>query len=340
MSAAAGTRPSVSDASRSAFAETFAAAFRQHERFLWGLCYRLCGCAADADDLVQDTFARALERPPADLDAPLRPWLVRVATNLGCDLLRRRKRQPYVGPWLPSPIPTDDDEPSAYEPVLRDDAGHPVTTEGRYDLVESLSFAFLLALEALTPKQRAVLLLRDVFDYDVRETGLALAMREENVKTTHHRARRAMQAYDTARDPRPADRAALASATMQRFLAAVMTGDTAAAEAMLSADVVALSDGGGAFFAARVPVVGRRKVLVFYGNIARSADPGVTSAFVRMNDRLGLRAEIPPSRAGIAPLVTFSGDVDADGRLYRLYSVLAPRKLTAMQAAVDRVSRG
>lgn len=336
MSSAAGTRASVSESSPQGFAETFAAAFRQDERFLWGLCYRLCGCAADADDLVQDTFARALERPPVRLDEPLRPWLVRVATNLGCDLLRRRRRQPYVGPWLPSPIPTDDDEPSAYEPVLVDDAGNPVTTEGRYDLVESLSFAFLLALEALTPKQRAVLLLRDVFDYDVRQTSAALGMREENVKTTHHRARRTMQAYDTGRGPRPSDRAALASETMQRFLAAVMTGDTAAAEAMLSADVVAFSDGGGVFFAARVPVVGRRKVVVFYGNIARATARGVTSAFVRMNDRIGLRAQIASPRAGIAPLVAFSADVDADGRLCRLYSVLAPRKLTAMRATVDR----
>src|SRR6185295_12271247 len=83
------------------------AAFAADRRFLWGLCYRLTGSAADADDLVQETFVRAMERPPPRTDEPARPWLVRVATNLGRDLLRRRKRRGYVGPWLPSPIETD-----------------------------------------------------------------------------------------------------------------------------------------------------------------------------------------------------------------------------------------
>ncbi|MGH8006983.1 MAG: sigma factor, partial [Candidatus Binatia bacterium] len=78
--------------------------FSAHKSFLWGLCYRLTGSAADADDLVQETFMRMLERPPARTDEPWRPWLVRVALNVGRDLLRRRKRRAYVGPWLPSPI--------------------------------------------------------------------------------------------------------------------------------------------------------------------------------------------------------------------------------------------
>ena len=139
---------------------------------------------------------RALERPPARTDEPWRPWLVRVAMNLARDLLRRRRRSPYRGTWLPSPIETGaDDAPPAYE--IPAESGSP--TEGRYELLESVSFAFLLALEALTPSQRAVLLLRDVFDYSVRETADALGMSEANVKVTHHRARRAMAAYDRDR---------------------------------------------------------------------------------------------------------------------------------------------
>src|SRR5207344_2759291 len=96
-------------------AEVVATAFRRHERFLWGLCYRMTGSAADADDLVQDTFARALERPPRDLEHSVRPWLTRVAVNLARDSLRRRKRSEYVGPWLPEPIETD--EPVVIEPA-------------------------------------------------------------------------------------------------------------------------------------------------------------------------------------------------------------------------------
>src|SRR5262249_26675181 len=109
----------------------------------------MTACAADADDLVQDTFARALARPPADPGAPWRPWLVPVALNLGRDLLRHRRRRRYVGPWLPSPIETGDQEsPASYEPAVTDAHGEVLTTEGRYDLLESVSFAFLLALEA------------------------------------------------------------------------------------------------------------------------------------------------------------------------------------------------
>lgn len=119
--------------------------FRSHERFLWALCYRMTGDAADADDLVQETFARVIERPPPEL-ADLRPWLVRVAVNLSRDLYRRRRRQGYIGPWVPSPLPEETALPG-YEPV---------STEGRYELLESVSFAFLLALEALKPNERAV----------------------------------------------------------------------------------------------------------------------------------------------------------------------------------------
>src|SRR5262247_4142195 len=166
--------------------------FDEHKRFLWGMCYRMTGSAADADDIVQDTFVRVLEKPPADMEAPLRPWLVKVAMNLSRDQLRRRRRREYVGPWLPSPVLTDGDDQSQLD--------HPALTEdspgAHYDLVESVTLAFLLALEALTPAQRAVLLLRDVFDYSTSETAETLEMSETNVKVTLHRARQIMQAYN------------------------------------------------------------------------------------------------------------------------------------------------
>jgi len=147
---------------------------------------------------VQETFVRALERPPADLDGTLRPWLVRVAMNLGLDVLRSRRRRRYIGPWLPTPVEsTDEDALPSFEPLIAGGG----TTEGRYDLLESVSMAFLVALETLTPRQRAALLLRDVFDYSVEETARALAMTVANVKTTHHRARHAMRAYDAVRTP-------------------------------------------------------------------------------------------------------------------------------------------
>ena len=114
-----------------------------HRRTLWGLCYRLTGCAADADDLVQQTFLRAIERPPGQPPADWKPWLVRVAARLGIDTLRRRRRRGYVGVWLPSPIET---EPFADAATADSDVAND------YELRESVSFAFLLALEALPPR--------------------------------------------------------------------------------------------------------------------------------------------------------------------------------------------
>src|SRR5262245_27041878 len=188
--------------------------FDEHRRFLWGVCYRMTGSAADAEDIVQDTFVRALEKPPADMEAPLRPWLVKVALNLSRDQLRRRRRREYFGPWLPSPVMTEENSPL--------DFNHPATQEispvAHYDLTESVTLAFLLALEALTPAQRAVLLLRDVFDYSTDETAAALEMTESNVKVTLHRARRIMDAYDKHRVANLAERLAQMRETLQRFL--------------------------------------------------------------------------------------------------------------------------
>src|SRR5262249_14267372 len=156
---------------------------------------RMTGSAADAEDIVQDAFVRALEKPPADMEAPLRPWLVKIAINLSRDQLRRRRRREYFGPWLPAPVITEDDTPLD----LHDQPAAGSSPMAQYDLTESLTIAFLVALEALTPTQRAVLLLRDVFDYSTTETAGAVAITESNVKVTLHRARRIMRAYDKDR---------------------------------------------------------------------------------------------------------------------------------------------
>jgi RNA polymerase sigma-70 factor (ECF subfamily) len=301
--------------------------YAQHSRFLWGLCYRMVGCAADADDIVQATFVRALEHPPARTDEPWRPWLTRVALNLGRDCLRRRRRQRYVGPWLPSPIETGDDESSliSYEP--RVDGQNP--TEGRYDLVESLSFAFLLALEVLTPKQRAVLLLRDVFDYSVAATADALGVSSGDVKTTHHRARRAMQGYDRERCRPTRELRERTQQALAELVSALATGDGVAVEALLADSVRALSDGAGEFFAARVPVVGRDRVVKFYMNVARGGLARARIEVRMLNGLPALVAEIDP-KAGQAPRLVTAIELAADGRVKALHSVLATRKLTAV----------
>jgi RNA polymerase sigma-70 factor (ECF subfamily) len=307
--------------------------FDEHRSFLWGLLYRMTGCAADADDLVQETFVRLLERGPADDGRPLRPWLVRVGMNLAHDLLRRRRRCPYVGPWLPSPVAAGADE-ERIEAVEAVASG--VSTEGRYDLVESMSMAFLVALEALTPRQRAVLLLRDVFDYSVRETAAVLGSSEGGIKVAHLRARRAMAAYEGSRHPSVAEARDKARRALWNFTEALMTGDLARVESLLTADCRATSDGGGEFYAALNPVVGSSNVARFYHGIftkfggvpnARAIEiGGMPALYVDIPERRSDRYKVDASR--VAPRFVLQADVDNEGRITRLYSILATRKLT------------
>ena len=303
------------------------AAFAEDRRFLWGLCYRLTGCAADADDLVQETFVRAIERPPARRDQPWRPWLVRVALNLGRDLLRRRRRRRYVGPWLPSPIETGDEtSPPSVEAAI---AGAQ-TTEGRYDLLESVSYAFLLALEALTPLQRATLLLRDVFDYTVAECADALGLSEANVRTTHHRARRAMAAYDRARVVPGRALQERTRDALERFLGALTSGDLPAVEALLAESVQARTDGGGEFFAARVPLAGRARVARFFRNLVHRSRYAVRSEVRMLNGLPALVSELTDVPPRQAPRFISRVEIDGAGRIVAVHSVLATRKLTAV----------
>ena len=302
-----------------------AALFQDERRFIWGLCYRMTGSAADADDVTQETFLRAIERPPARTDAPWRPWLVRVAMNLARDLLRRRRRVGQRQPWLPSPIDTaDESAPPAYE--LPPESGSP--TEGRYELLESVSFAFLLALEALTPGQRAVLLLRDVFDYTVRETAAALGMSEPAIKTAHHRARRAMASYDHDRCVPTADRQARTGDALVRFMSALQDDDVSALEALLAEGVRSVSEGG-EFAAAHNVVAGRGRVMRLMRGLMRHLH-GSAGTMRMINGLPAALIEFPPRGPRAAPRAVLRVDVDAAGRIAAIHTVLASRKLTAI----------
>jgi RNA polymerase sigma-70 factor (ECF subfamily) len=187
--------------------------YENNKRFTWGVCYCMTGNAADAEDIVQEAFVKALENPYLNTEGSLRPWLVRVAMNLSRDHLRKRQRRGYDGPWLPSPVPTDDE--TDLDPPAAATADSLAT---RYDLLESISLAFLLALEALTTAQRAVLLLREVFDYSTTEAAELLAITENTVRVTLYRARRVMQAYDRERLSFVQERRERTRLALERFL--------------------------------------------------------------------------------------------------------------------------
>jgi len=299
-------------------------AFHRDRGLLFGLLYRLTGSSADAEDLVQSTFERALARPPRDTGRPWRPWLVRVAVNLGRDHLRRRKRSGYDGPWLPAPLETPEGAPEL-------GVAEPPGTQGRYELMESVSYAFMLALERLTPTQRAVLLLRDVFEYSGRETADVLGISEAAARQHLVRARRTMADYERERDRRRRPTPDETRAILGRFLAAVASGETAAVEALLAEDVVLETDAGGEYHAARIPVVGRSKVARFYVNIARLS--GIPRIEIRVvNGEPAVVSDIADPRPGISPRIVTLAELDEAGRLARIYSVLASRKLQGVRA--------
>ena len=310
------------DAPMSEAAPGLSREFDEHRGFLWALCYRLSGSAADADDLVQETFVRALEHPPSRTDEPWRPWLVRVAVNLGRDLLRRRKRRGYEGPWLPAPLSADCERLGMPAPRHTEPAA-------RYDALESVSLAFLVALEALSPLQRAVLLLRDVFDYSVRETARALQQSEANIKTIHSRARRRMKSYEAERQPPTAAVQHRTRDALHRFLTALQAGDVPAVEALLARDVRSLSDGGGEFNAARNPVIGRDRVARLCVGLARFAP--VRTELRVLSGLPALVMEFPDLGPTWAPRAVLQCEIDADGLIRRVYSVLATRKLAGVR---------
>lgn len=301
--------------------------YNANQNFLWGLCYRMTGNAADADEIVQETFVRAIESPPRNFDEPLRPWLVRVAINLSRDLLRRRKRRTYIGEWLPSPVRTETaEDPPAHEPP----APAEESPAARYEMLESLSLAFLLALEALTPTARAVLLLRDVFDYSTRETADALDITEASVKVTLHRARKAMGEYDKGHAKGNARLSEMTRGALERFLFYLNSRNVAGLEQLLAEDVVSLSDGGGEVYAAINPIYGRRNVIRLVLGLAEKSPPAQRLTFTTLNGSPALLVESDHDLENLARRFTVHCEVDEGGRITRLLTVAAPSKLTAV----------
>jgi len=295
-------------------------------RRLWGLAYRLTGSAVDADDVVQEAFARLLDRPPEAGGAPLGPWLVRVATNLGLDALRRRKRRGYEGPWLPQPIEgADDDWPLEL-------AGHDADPEQRYGLAESASYAFLVALEALGPRQRAALLLRDVLGCSAREAAELLGTSEANVRVLHLRARRELADYDEQRCiPGPALRERHREA-LERMLRCLLAQDADGLQALFTESIRTVTDADGEYTALAKPLDGRDPVARLYLMAALHRQAGDMRVEIRLVNGLPalLLALGRPVRRQ-APRSLMRCELDDAGRIRRIETVVAPRKLAALR---------
>ncbi|MEU5781038.1 RNA polymerase sigma-70 factor [Micromonospora lupini] len=283
--------------------------FHRHRNLLFAVAYRILGSAADAEDAVQDAWIAWSAADRSQVADP-RAYLARIASNVALQRLRsaQRQRETYVGPWLPEPILTVGDTADAVTDA------------------ESVSMAMLVVLETLSPLERAVFVLREVFDFSHAEIAEAVERSEAAVRQAAHRAREHVR----ARRPRfPADRARQRGVT-ERFVAAATGGDLNTLLELLSPDVTLWTDGGGKVRQALRPIVGARTVAEWFAAIGTVTYQGVPPA-----DMTVARAEINGG-----PGMVFSGagrviatvtlDIDADGRITAIHNVANPDKLRAV----------
>ncbi len=284
---------------------------------LFDVAYRMTGSVADADDLCQEAWLRWQRAPRDAVDTP-EAWLVRTITNLAIDRARSApaRRERYVGPYLPEPLITgalDDTMPaaSADDPQLR------------AELADSLTFAFLVMLDALEPTARAVLLLHDVFGFDFDEVADAVGKSPAACRQIASRTRRKLgEERHAQRRPSAEDEQAM----LGRMIGALADGDIAAVMQLLAPDVVQLDDGGPARHAGRRPIVGPHRVSRLLVNIAKRMDPRSEFEFVRINTSPGVVLRID----GRPDLVLLM-EVGGDGLIHRIWSQLNPEKLRHLQ---------
>lgn len=289
--------------------------FDRHRRLLFSVAYQMLGSVADAEDAVQDAWLRWSAADRDDVAEP-RAYLVRVVTRLALDRMdsARARRESYVGPWLPEPLLTGRDAVAA--------APAPADPTAAAELGEQVSMALLVVLETLSPAERAVFVLREVFGLTVAETAAALGRTEPAVRQMAHRAREHVQARRPRFDTDPGAQRAVT----ERFLAACAGGDVEALLAALAPDAVLVSDGGGKAKAALRPITGADKVARFTIGVAAQgfALPGLRVEITEVNGAAAVVAW-----ADGEPLMSMSL-VLTDGLVSQVLLVRNPDKLAGL----------
>jgi RNA polymerase sigma-70 factor, ECF subfamily len=275
---------------------------------LFTIAYEILGSTTETDDVLQDSYLRWAEVDLARV-RDTKSYLAQLVTRQSLNALRAgaRRREEYVGPWLPEPLLLDEQDPSA-DVVL----------------AESVSMAMLVLLETLSPDERAVFVLRDVFGFGYDEIASAVCKSEPTVRQVAHRAREHVQAR--RRRFEPADPAQSAQIVAE-FFAAAATGDVSALVSMLAPDAAWIADSGGKVSAARRPVVGAEKVAAAIVGLVRKGVPD-------------MRVELATCNSAPA-LMVYSGEVIdvviavelAGGKITNFYAIRNPDKLAAVATA-------
>ncbi|HEY0700783.1 MAG TPA: RNA polymerase sigma-70 factor [Micromonospora sp.] len=281
--------------------ETFVA----HRNLLFTVAYEILGSAADAEDVLQETWLRWVK---VDLGQvrDQRAYLVRITTRQSLNRLRdmRRRKEAYVGPWLPEPLLT---APDVAEDV---------------ELAESVSMALMLVLETLSPTERAVFVLREAFGVDYDEIAAAVDKSPAAVRQIAHRARQ----HVDARRPREVVSPSETRAALESFRRALETGDLQGLLDVLAPDVVLVSDGGGVKQAARRPITGAEKVARFMVGGSGKAEGTLTSAPTVVNGNPALVVRLDDEIDGVLAIRV------EDARITGLYYVRNPEKLTRVES--------
>ena len=276
--------------------------FVTYRSLLFTVAYELLGSAADAEDVVQETWLRWAGVDHAEVRDP-RAYLVRIVTRQAINRLRTlaRRREDYVGEWLPEPLLTS---PDVAEDV---------------ELAESVSIAMLTVLETLAPVERAVFVLREVFDFPYADIAAAVEKTPAAVRQIAHRARD----HVAARRPRIQVDRAEQQRVVDQFLVALRTGDLQALLDLLAPDVVLVADGGGEAVAVRRPVVGRERVASLLSRFERVV-PGAVVGAVWLNGAPAGRIDLAGEPDTAVSLVV------ADGRIARIFAIRNPLKLSRL----------
>ena len=284
--------------------EDTARIFQHYRLLLFSIAYRMLGSATDAEDMVQDAFVRWLQASDQDVQSP-KAYLSTIIVRLCLDQLRsaREQREVYVGPWLPEPLAT------GQMPELSETAVQ----------AESLSLAFLLVLEKLNPLERAIFLLREVFEYEYSEIAAIVEKSETNCRQIFHRAQ---QHLDQDRTRFAASREQQ-ERIVNRFLQASLNGDMQGLLGLLRSDIVSMGDSGGkaALKAGRMPIYGADKVSRGYLGALRSLPAGTITRVIEVNGQLAIVGYLNGKPIGA---ILFQIE---DEQISRLYYVVNPDKL-------------
>lgn len=282
--------------------------YRQYKILLFSIAYRMLGTVTEAEDIVQDTFLTYFQKKDSVEILNEKAYLCKVATNLCIDLLRtaRKKREVYTGPWLP-------------EPYIPSEEGNPLDQMLKLD---GLSISYLIMMEKLSPTERAVFILKDVFGYSYKDISSMIEKTEVNCRKIFERAKTKLgEKIENTKLNNEKNQSVISD-----FISAFQKGDMKRVLMLVSENVTLYSDGGGVVKAAINPIYSRERVLAFLLGVVSKAPAELKTTFEKVNGQLGM-----VNTVNTVPHSVISFHIE-DEQINGIYIVMNPEKLTRIES--------